>query len=122
MISLAFLVSLAVAPAIAAPPVPRAPLEGLVSVDDYPPAAGGVAGTTRVLLDVASMGRVTACRVLASSGTAALDAATCRILASRARFTPAMDSTGMPVAASFEASIGWSPPPTFTRLDPASPR
>src|SRR4051812_44163482 len=111
MISLALLVSFATAPAIVAPPVPRAPLESLVSADDYPPAAGGVAGTTRVLLDVAPMGRVPACRVLASSGTAALDAAACRILPRRARFTPAMDSTGMPVPASFEATISWSAPP-----------
>ena len=36
-------------------------------------------------------GRVTACSVTSSSGSSALDDATCRIMRSRARFTPARD-------------------------------
>ena len=111
MISLALLLS-AAAPAIVVQPVPKADPAALVSVDDYPAAARaqGLGGTTRVLLEVAPMGRVTACRVLDSSGTAALDAATCRLLSSRSRFRPAMDNTGAPVTANFETSITWTPP------------
>jgi protein TonB len=104
---------LAAAAAVVTPPVPKAPYEGLVVPDDYPAAARaqGLTGTTRVALDVAPTGRVAACTVLASSGTAILDSATCRLLATRARFTPARDSNGAPAAASVEASLTWPPAP-----------
>jgi protein TonB len=96
---------------IVAAPVPHQPYERLVSREDYPAAAReqGLAGTTRVRLDVLPTGRVSACTVLASSGAAALDAATCRLLSSRARFTPARDSNGNPAAGSVEAELTWSP-------------
>lgn len=124
MIGLALLLSAPGAPAIVVPPVPRARLQSLISVDDYPPAAQRETrgGTTRVLLDVGPMGRVTACRVLASSGTAALDSATCRILSSRARFTPAIDSTGAAATAPFETEVTWAPPLPIPRRELNSPR
>lgn len=109
MIASALILTLAAAQAT--PPVPRAPLERLISADDYPAAAraAGASGTTRVELIVAPTGRVAACRILVSSGTALLDAATCRLLASRARFTPASDTNGNPMESRFEGEIAWRP-------------
>ena len=43
---------------------------------------------------------MTDCSVTSSSGSSALDQATCRILRSRARFTPARDSSGNPTTGS----------------------
>jgi len=98
--------------ATATPPVPRAPYERLVSADDYPPAARaqGLTGTARVKLDVAPTGRVAGCTILASSGTALLDGATCRLLAARARFHPAQDEAGNPAPGAVEVELPWSLP------------
>jgi protein TonB len=50
---------------------------------------------------------VTNCSVTSSSGSSALDAATCRLLTSRARFTPARDSSGNPTTDTVSARIVW---------------
>ncbi|HEY1604066.1 MAG TPA: energy transducer TonB [Allosphingosinicella sp.] len=101
----------------ASPPPPRiepahakASLQGLISAEDYPPAAqrDNVTGTVRVRLQIGTNGRVTGCSVTGSSGSAALDSATCRLLTSRARFTPAHDSSGNAVADTVNAPpIRW---------------
>jgi protein TonB len=111
MISLALLLTLAADANAPSAPIPRQPYERLVSREDYPAAARaqGIRGTTRVELDVAATGRITACRVAVSSGAAILDAATCRLLSSRARFAPARDGAGQAVAGTVEASLSWSP-------------
>ena len=87
-------------------------LSALVSDDDYPLSArtAGEAGTARVKLEVGPNGRVTNCLVLQSSGSAALDSATCRIMRSRARFTPARDAQGIPATDSIEHSLTWRLP------------
>ena len=59
-------------------------------------------------LSVTPEGRVGACRVTQSSGVAELDAITCRIMRSRARFTPARDGQGSAVADTVSSAIGWS--------------
>ena len=64
-------------------------------------------GTTRFRLTVGTNGRVTDCSVTSSSGSAALDAATCRIMRSRARFTPARDNQGNPTTDTYTSSITW---------------
>jgi protein TonB len=108
-------------PAPPAPPAPPPPpriepakaktnLQGLISTDDYPDAAkrNNETGTVRVRLQVGPNGRVTGCSVSQSSGSQALDNATCRLLSSRARFTPAHDSSGAAVADSYAAPpIRW---------------
>jgi periplasmic protein TonB len=93
-----------------APPAPPAPkveparakgdLRTLFSNDDYPPSAlrNNEEGTVRVSLTVGTNGRVSGCTVTQSSGSSALDSATCRIIRSRARFTPARDSSGNAVS------------------------
>ena len=84
-------------------------LQGLFSGDDYPSSAldNEEQGTVGVRLAIGPNGRVTGCDVTASSGSRTLDSATCRILRSRARFTPATDSTGNPTTGSFSQRITW---------------
>jgi len=97
------------APAPAPPPPPPPPrkveaakakvnLAGLISDDDYPSSAlrSEEQGSVRVTLQIGTNGRVTGCSVAKSSGSSALDSATCRLLTSRGRFTPARDSNGNP--------------------------
>jgi protein TonB len=106
------------APPPPAPPPPprtveparaRANLSSYVSNDDYPPSAlrANEEGTTGFRLTVGPDGRVTACTVTSSSGSSALDSTTCRLMRSRARFTPARDSTGQPTTDSATGRIRW---------------
>jgi protein TonB len=87
----------------------RANLASYVSNDDYPASAlrNEEQGTTRFRLTVGPDGRVTGCTVTSSSGSAALDNATCRIMRSRARFTPARDNQGNPTSDTHNSSITW---------------
>ena len=98
------------------PPPPRvepakakANLASYVSDADYPDSAirAEEQGTTGFRLQVGPDGRVSSCEVTSSSGSAALDSATCRIMKSRARFTPAHDATGKPVGDSASSRIKW---------------
>jgi periplasmic protein TonB len=99
------------------PPAPRtveparahANLSSYVSDADYPDAAlrSEEQGATRFRLIVGTDGRVTGCTVVGSSGSSALDSATCRLMKSRARFTPARDSSGNPTTDSVASTIRW---------------
>jgi protein TonB len=95
------------------PPRPLSPVGAYLSSDDYPAAAirGEEQGVTQVRLTVGPDGRIADCRLSRSSGSAALDRATCRILARRMRFHPALDRKGRLTAGSFEARIDWRLPP-----------
>jgi len=108
-------------PAPPAPPPPPPPprvsqaaraqgsLPGLFSTDDYPAAAlrSEEQGTTAVSLTIGTNGRVSGCDVTSSSGSRSLDDTTCRILRSRARFTPAKDQAGSPISDTSSARIRW---------------
>jgi protein TonB len=87
----------------------KANLASYVSDADYPASAmrGGAEGTTHFTLNVGADGRVTGCTVTASSGSSALDAATCKIMRSRARFQPARDADGRPTTDSVSNRIRW---------------
>ena len=80
--------------------------------DDYPAAAIGshVEGPVRFTLTIDPSGRVVGCSIVHSSGSAVLDAATCNIMRRRARFTPAMDTNGNPVAGTITQDIIWKAP------------
>ena len=93
----------------ATPPVAQTHLAALIRDGDYPDAAAraGEEGRVSFDLDVAANGRVTACRVTGSSGSAALDAATCRIMTQRARFKPARDAQGAAISGTVSSRIGW---------------
>ena len=84
-------------------------LQGLISGDDYPASAldNEEQGTVGVRLSIGPNGRVSGCDVTSSSGSRTLDSTTCRILRSRARFTPAQDSNGQPTSGSFSQRITW---------------
>jgi TonB family protein len=90
-------------------PVALQPIPSLLSAMDYPVAAlrAGAQGTTAVALTITPVGRVASCFVEASSGSADLDSATCRLLASRSRFSPARDSAGTAVAGAVRNRIRW---------------
>jgi protein TonB len=87
----------------------KANLASYVSDADYPLSAirGEEQGTTRFRLSVGPDGRVTGCTVTASSGSSALDSATCRLMKSRARFSPARDSNGNATSDTVASSIRW---------------
>jgi len=111
-------------PAPPAPPPPPPPpkkvtparakanLASLFSDEDYPASAvrSGESGATGFRLEVGSNGRVTNCTVTSSSGSSALDSTTCRLLRSRARFTPATDSSGSATSDSVSGRIVWRLP------------
>ena len=59
------------------------------------------------LLMLDPTGRVSACTVVESSGSASLDKATCTILSSRARFEPARDANGRAVQDTYTQKIVW---------------
>src|SRR5262247_96517 len=91
----------------AAPPKPRiepakakGDLRLLFSDSDYPASAqaAGAQGTARASITVGPDGRVQSCNITQSTGNSALDAATCNIIRRSAKFTPAHDSSGNPVA------------------------
>ncbi|HEX8574307.1 MAG TPA: TonB family protein [Allosphingosinicella sp.] len=87
----------------------RANLASYVSDADYPSSAirNEEEGMTRFRLAVGPDGKVTECTVTASSGSSALDSATCRLMKQRARFTPARDSDGRLVPDSVSNAIRW---------------
>jgi protein TonB len=87
-------------------------LSSLIRAPDYPAEAiaARAQGNTGVLLTVHPSGRVTGCSVTASSGWSMLDAATCRLLVSRARFHPARDAAGNPQIGTFPTVIAWRLP------------
>jgi TonB family protein len=88
------------------------PLVRLVTSGDYPAEAiqNREQGLVAFRLTVGVNGRVTACDILSSSGSALLDASTCRIMRSRGRFRPARDASGNAVADTIESRIDWRIP------------
>lgn len=95
------------------PPLERRPAQSLVGIDDYPASALARREEGRVAfaLEIGPNGRVVGCTITRSSGSSALDSTTCRLMRSRARFTPAMDSTGGPAAGVVEQEVDWRLPP-----------
>lgn len=92
----------------------RANLASYIADADYPADAirrheQGIVGFT---LDVDEAGRISACRITGSSGSAALDEATCRIFRERAQFTPALDRRGRPVPDRVSSQVRWVLPDT----------
>lgn len=77
--------------------------------DDYPPVDLRLdhEGTARFSLTIGPDGRVSGCTITGSSGFAGLDAATCQLITRRARFNPALDENGQPMAGSYSSAIRW---------------
>ena len=87
----------------------QANLASYIADNDYPEAAlrRNEQGTVGFELDVSPQGRVVQCRVIQSSGSPLIDAATCRVMVLRARFTPARDADGRAVPDTVTNHIRW---------------
>ena len=92
--------------------VPRHPLQHYAARADYPAAAlrDRAEGRTAIALGIGPDGRVFNCTITASSGSAALDSTTCRLMRSRARFAPARDANGIAVPDRVEGALTWRLP------------
>jgi TonB family protein len=79
---------------------------------DYPAAAlrAGEEGTVEYEIVVGPDGRVEGCSILVPSGSAILDSATCRMVQTRARFTPARDAKGRPTSDTLRETRVWKLP------------
>lgn len=111
-IMLATSAGLALQPAASSPPRPGTPprlIEGSISNADYPPAAitAGQEGAVRITLDLSATGAVTACRVVESSGSAALDQASCQVASTRFRFSPGRNAQGQAAPSSYTQRVRW---------------
>ncbi|WP_332810510.1 energy transducer TonB, partial [Sphingomonas sp.] len=76
---------------------------------DYPPAARreGAEGIVHVRFTVDTDGRAGGCTVTRSSGHAALDTTTCRLIEERFRYLPARDAEGRPVPETISLFYQW---------------
>ena len=86
-------------------------IKGRISTSsDYPRAAvqAGAEGIVVARLTVGEKGRVTDCRIRASSGNPDLDGTTCRLILKRFRFAPARDARGAATTDVVEWEQQWS--------------
>ncbi len=90
----------------------RASLNEYFSADDYPRNSLNrrAEGTTAFRLEIGADGTLTGCSITASSGDAALDAATCSVLLGRARYQPAWDASGRAIPGTDEGRVTWRLP------------
>jgi periplasmic protein TonB len=97
------------APALPAPsPATPKGRGNVISEDDYPDASRRAEeqGVTRVSYTIDTTGKVSACTVTQSSGSARLDEATCKIIMRRFRFNPATRD-GQPVESTKTQPVRW---------------
>jgi TonB family protein len=90
-------------------PIPRSNPANWITASDYPLAARreGRGGTVGFTVIVSNIGRVDECRIGKSSGHRDLDDATCKAVALRARFEPAVNKDGAFVAGSYSNYNVW---------------
>lgn len=79
---------------------------------DYPIRAlrEGREGTVAFRAGINEAGRVDSCEIIASSGSADLDAVTCQVVTRRARFNPVEDKAGKPVKGTWSGKADWKIP------------
>lgn len=89
----------------ASPPLPK---NVKIGAEDYPEAAreAGVEGDVRFTLAIDAKGRVSDCRVTASSA-ASLAEGTCALARARWKYDPARDDAGAKVPGEARYSIAW---------------
>lgn len=88
---------------------PPRQIRGRLGFSDMPAAlrAEGIERTVEVRYAVNVDGRVSNCSVTRSSGSAELDATTCRLIEDRFRYRPSLDSDGRPVRSIVEQQHSW---------------
>ena len=67
----------------------------------------GIEGALRFRVAVDASGRALGCEIVKSSDAPALDQPTCDLLMSQARFAPALDRRGRPIAGIYSRQIRW---------------
>ncbi|WP_235889122.1 TonB family protein [Glacieibacterium frigidum] len=84
-------------------------LRGEIRDSDYPREAyeAGVSGSVGIRFVVGVNGRVTSCEVIRTSGNAALDATTCRLIIERRRYRPARDRDGRKIPEAYRGDHVW---------------
>jgi protein TonB len=98
-------------------------IRGRIVDSDYPRSAfeARISGTVFLRFVVAPDGRVSDCTVTRSSGSAALDATTCRLIKQRFRYRPARNEWGRPVPDTIRGQHVWElgpePPPIDVEPD-----
>jgi TonB family protein len=80
--------------------------------DDYPIDAlrNHWEGKSSFLLDIDANGHVTKCAITSSAGHKSLDDETCRIMTTRAHFSPAKGADGVTTPSHYASSIKWQVP------------
>ena len=93
-------------------PVPLGNSSNWANTNDYPREAlkDGREGNATFKLTIDERGRVTTCSIVASSGSADLDDATCSNVQKRARFEPATDANGNAVQSAYTNTVRWQIP------------
>ena len=83
-----------------------------ITNDDYEPGwiRRNYSGTAGFTLEIDARGEVSNCTITRSTGHAALDRATCRLLERRAEFSPATDNTGSVTSGTYSSSVNWRIP------------
>ncbi len=81
----------------------------VIGSGDYPELAraAGKQGATGIEFTIGTDGIVTQCNVTRSSGSGALDDASCRLVKQRTRFLPALDAAGQPITETKETNVQW---------------
>ena len=92
-----------------ATPDPTSGLAGLFRGDDYPAEAlqKNEQGQVGVSIHVDAAGSVSDCIIKSSSKSTILDKRTCDVIRERAKFKPALDRRGRPVATQYHRTISW---------------
>lgn len=90
-----------------------------VTPDDFPVEARQLPNATVVFrLMVDATGVPTSCEITRSSGVAAIDDHTCRLLQQRARFKPGVNASGKPIPGTYSNAMRWQQP----TLPPTPPK
>ena len=99
-------------------------MAGIFTSDDYPPQSldRDEEGIVGIVVKVDEHGGVSDCFVESSSGFAALDVQTCRLVWLRAKFKPAQDAKGMPIAGEVHTRISWRIGEDWTPSEPWASR
>jgi TonB family protein len=94
------------------PASPRGNPGNWANANDYPSRSlrDEQEGVTRFRLIVNVDGRASHCEVRESSGSLALDQATCTTIKRRARFNVALDDSGKPIEGNWSSAVRWQIP------------
>ncbi|WP_199857203.1 energy transducer TonB [Sphingomonas sp. EC-HK361] len=97
---------------VATPAQPTTDRAGWITHMDYPQEAlrKGEQGMATIIWEIDVDGRVRGCHAAVSSGSAALDDASCRVVTTRARYRPAIGKDGKPMITHEFRRVNWSIP------------